>query len=452
MSETLTCDVAVIGAGTAGLSAWRAATAAGKRALIVERGPGGTTCARVGCMPSKLLLASAKAAERARRAGLFGVRTGAVEVDGAAVLARVRSERDRFVASACENWFAVPEAQRISGAARFVGPTTLAVEGGPRIEAGAMVIAAGARPVVPPVLNPIRDLVRTYETVFEIEALPKRLAVLGAGPLGLELAQAFAWLGAEVTVIDKSAAVANVTDPEVAEACRDLFGRTLDLRLEAEVRSAELAGGEARLCWTGGEGRFDMVLAASGIRPELEPLDLRAAGLDLDERGTPRFDPVTRRCGKSSVFMAGDAGGDRPVLHEAARQGEIAGTVAAGGEARPRLPALYMTFTEPEIVAVGCDHDALPEGHRIGRADFAEDGRARIDGGPDAGGLARVYADRDGRLLGGALGGPGAEHLGHVLALAVARGMSAEELADQPFYHPCLEETLREACRDLIGS
>lgn len=450
MSETLTCDVAIIGAGSAGLAAWRAADERGKRAVIVERGPGGTTCARVGCMPSKLLLAAGRAAEQARTAVMFGIRTGAVEVDGAAVMARMRRQRDEYVASACEGWFEVPEEQRIDGAARFIGPTTLLIEGGPRIETGAVVIATGARPSVPLVLDPVRDLVRTYETIFEIESPPRRLAVLGAGPLGLELGQAFAWLGSAVTVIDAGPAVANLTDPEVAEAARDRLGRMLDLRLEAEIEAAELADGQARLRWTGGEGVFDLVLAAVGTEPELASLGLAAAGLELDEHGTPLFDPVSRRCGAHPVFIAGDAGADRPVQHEAARTGEVAGTVAAGGEAKPRLPRLAMAFTEPEIVLVGCDHDALPDGARIGRADFADNGRVGIDGGPEAGGVARVYADQDGLLIGGALVGPGAEHLGHLLCLAVSRGMTAAELADQAFYHPCVEETLRSAARDLI--
>ncbi|PAX06657.1 dihydrolipoyl dehydrogenase [Sphingomonas lenta] len=451
MSETLTCDVAVIGAGTAGLAAWRAANGLGKRAVIVERGPGGTTCARVGCMPSKLMLAAAKAAEHARRTGMFGVRTGSVEVDGVAVLARMRAERDRFVASAMEGWFAIPEAQRIDGAARFVGPTALEVEGGPRIEAGAVVIATGGRPAVPPVLDPVRSLVRTYEDLFEIPTLPRRVAVLGAGPLGLEQAQAFRWLGAEVTVIDDGATVAKLEDPDVARVARDIFAGMVDLRLEQELEAAKMAEGAARLRWAGGEGTFDLVISASGIRPELKPLNLEAAGLKLDEHGTPEFDPVTRRCGDSAVFMAGDAAADRPVLHEASRTGESAGAVAVGGAPLARLPELAMTFTEPEVVLVGCGYGALPEGHRIGRADFGDNGRVTIDGGRDAGGLLSVYADREGRLLGGAIVGPGAEHVGHLLCLAVAQGMSAGRLADQAFYHPCVEEVLRAACRDLLA-
>ncbi|WP_375427230.1 dihydrolipoyl dehydrogenase [uncultured Sphingomonas sp.] len=452
MNETITCDVAIIGAGTAGLAAWRAATGAGKHAVIVERGPGGTTCARVGCMPSKLMLAAGRAARDARRAGMFGVRTGAVEIDGAAVLARMRAERDFFTASARESWFAVPPEQRIDGAARFVGPTAFQIEDGARIEAGAVIIATGGAPLVPPVLEPVAALVCTNETIFEIEALPMRLAVLGAGAQGMELAQAFAWLGVAVTVIDNGATVAKLSDPEAATIVREAFASLVELRLETELESSELVDGLARLRWTGGQGEFDLVLAASGRPPELKPLDLEAVGLKLDDHGTPLFDPVTRRCGGSAVFMAGDAGANRAVLHEASREGEMAGLVASGLRPRDRLPVLALTFTEPQIALVGCDHDELPDGHRIGQAVFAENGRVRVDESQDAPGVARVYADGEGKLIGGTIVGPGAEHLGHLLAHAVARGLTAAAFEDAVFYHPCVEETLQNAVRDLLRS
>ena len=453
MNDTIRCDVPIIGAGTAGLSAWRAATDAGKHAVIVERGPGGTTCARVGCMPSKLMLAAGRAAHDARRAGMFGVRTGPVEIDGAAVLGRMRAERDRFTAHACESWFAVPPDQRIDGAARFVGPTTLQVEGGPRIEAGAVVIAVGSRPVVPAVLEPVRASVRTYEDIFEIATLPASMAVLGAGALGLELAQAFSRLGTAVTVIDDGETVSNIADPVVAEAARDAIAREVTLQLGAELERAEMADGLASLRWSGGgQGTFELVLAAAGVKPDLSSLGLEAAGLKLDEHGTPVFDPVTRRSGDGAVFIAGDAGAERAVLHEASREGEMAGLVAAGSAARDRLPVLAMTFTDPQIVRVGCDHDDLPDGHCIGQALFSEDGRTRVEEGPDAPGVARVYADADGRLIGGAMCGPGVEHLGHLLAHAVAGGVSAAAFEDGPFYHPCYEEVLQNAVRDLVGA
>src|SRR5512141_2379417 len=152
MKTNLIVDVAVIGAGTAGLAAYRAARAAGARAVTVEGGPYGTTCPRVGCMPSKLLLAAAEAAHAVGRAGGVGVHAGEARVDGREVMARVRRERDRFVGFVLESVGALPESDRVRGRARFLDANTLEVDGSARIEARAIVIATGSRPALPPML------------------------------------------------------------------------------------------------------------------------------------------------------------------------------------------------------------------------------------------------------------------------------------------------------------
>src|SRR5688572_28675937 len=164
---TIEVDVAVIGAGTAGLAAYRAAKAAGKRAVIIEGGAYGTTCARVGCMPSKLLIAAAEAAHAIERAPGFGVHAGEVRVDGRAVMARVKSERDRFVGFVTKGVDNIPEADRIRGYAWFLDPHTLEVEGGPVINARAVVIATGSRPMVPPILANLGDRLVVNDDVFD---------------------------------------------------------------------------------------------------------------------------------------------------------------------------------------------------------------------------------------------------------------------------------------------
>ncbi|WP_033463877.1 FAD-dependent oxidoreductase, partial [Bordetella bronchiseptica] len=149
--KTLHTDVAIIGAGTAGLAAHRAARAAGKRALLIEGGQYGTTCARVGCMPSKLLIAAAEAAHAAAHGGPFGVHIdGAVRIDGAQVMARVKSERDRFVGFVLEGVENIPAEDKLRGMARFVEDTVLRVDGHTEVRAGSVVIASGSRPAVPP--------------------------------------------------------------------------------------------------------------------------------------------------------------------------------------------------------------------------------------------------------------------------------------------------------------
>lgn len=445
------CDVLVIGAGTAGLKAYKAADRHGADVLLVEKGPGGSTCTRVGCMPSKLLIAAGRRAHDARNASACGIRTETVTVDGPAVLSWMRAERDRFVRSVLDEYHAIPDDRRIQGEARFVGPTTVAVDD-VVVEASAVIVATGAHPTVPDGLGVASQLIRTHETIFEIETLPATMAVLGAGPLGLELAQAFARLGVTVTVLDSGRSVGGLKDPATTDAAIEAIGCEVDLHLGVEV-SAVPDGDRARVRWHGdeeGETVVELILVAVGRPPTLEGLDLDKAGVPLDDHGTPTFDERTRRSGDTNVFIAGDAAGNwRPVLHEAARGGRIAGTVAAGGPDSRPIPSLAIAFTEPNLVEVGTGFDALPPGARIGHAEMKDNGRATADGEPD--GLVRLYGDTDGALIGASIVGLGAEHLGHLVALGIDRGISVADFADQPWYHPTVEEALQTAARELAG-
>ncbi|WP_174297399.1 FAD-dependent oxidoreductase [Sphingomonas bacterium] len=334
------CDVAIIGAGTAGLHAYKAAVAAGLDTLLIEKGPGGSTCTRDGCMPSKLLIAAGRTAHLARGAAEFGIGVASVAVDGPAVLARMRRIRDFFVQSILDDYHAIPDDRLVHAEASFDGPGTL-VAGDTRIVARQVVIAVGASPAVPPPLKPAGDLVHTHETIFEIADLPRRMAVVGAGPQGMELAQAFSRLGVVVTVLDHSKAVGHLKDPEAAAAAAEAFADAFELHLGVDVSAEPAGSGEATVRWTGdseGEATVDCILVSAGQKPQLDALNLASTGLTLDDHGTPTFDHRTRRCGDAAsfnagdaaIFIAGDANAWRPVLHEAARGGRTAGNGAAG--------------------------------------------------------------------------------------------------------------------------
>lgn len=174
-------DVAVIGAGTAGLSAYRTARQQGARAVLIEGGAYGTTCARVGCMPSKLLIAAAEAAEAVREAHGFGIHASAPKIDGQAVMARVRSERDRFVGFVLEGVTEIPEADRLRGYARFEDLRTLVIDDHTRVHARSVVIATGSTPFIPPILAGLGDRLIINDQVFDWEDLPRSVAVFGAG-------------------------------------------------------------------------------------------------------------------------------------------------------------------------------------------------------------------------------------------------------------------------------
>ena len=454
----LNVDVAVIGAGTAGLAAYRAARAAGARAVIIEGGAYGTTCARVGCMPSKLLIAAAEAAHAIGRAPGFGVHVdGPLRVDGREVMARVKRERDRFVGFVVAGVDSIPEADRIRGFARFVDRGTLQVEGGPRITAKSVVIATGSRPAIPPILRDLGDRLVVNDDVFDWDTLPRSIAVFGPGVIGLELGQALSRLGVRVVVLGRGGRLGPITDPFVHRAALKALGADFTLDPDAHVQKVERIGDEVAIEYKGLDGqllkeRFDYVLAATGRTPNVDGLGLENAGVERNAHGVPVFDFHTLQSGSTSVFIAGDANNEVPLLHEAADEGRIAGEnaarfpdVAAGHRRAP----LGIVFTDPQIAIVGRGFASL-KAHSLaaGEVSFEDQGRSRVMLRNH--GHLRVYGDpATGRFLGAEMIGPDAEHIGHLLAWALQAEMTVEQMLSMPFYHPVVEEGLRTALRDL---
>jgi dihydrolipoamide dehydrogenase len=444
-------DVAIIGAGTAGLSAERVARSAGASTVLVDEQFRGTTCANVGCMPSKLLIAAAAAAHSVRRASTFGV-FATHRIDAAAVMARLRQQRDSFAAATREQIARLPDGVRVRGKARFLDTTTLELSGGERVRARAVVIATGAHPSIPESFAPIRNCILTNETLFELAQLPESLAVVGAGPLGLELAQAMARLGVAVSLFDQKAAPGGIEDAAIAACMREAFANEFDLHLGARIQVAA-AGDRASIRWEGdssGARIFDRVLVAVGRPPNLAELNLEATGLRLDERGIPVFDCETLQCGDSPVFIAGDASADRPVLHEAQAEGSMAGFNAARFPAetrRRRSVPFSIMFTDPPLALIGQRSGA---GFICGETDYRDQGRAKVEA--RARGLLKIYAAaHDAALKGAALFCPGADHLGHLLAWQINAGATAAAVLEQPFYHPTLEEGLKPALRQICA-
>lgn len=453
-------DVAIIGTGTAGMSAYRAARAQGARVVVIEAGPYGTTCARVGCMPSKLLIAAADAAHAARHAGGFGVHAGQVEVDGVQVMARVRGERDRFVGFVLDSVDAFAPEDKLQGHARFTGPGTLQVGADTLVHAGAIVIATGSRPVIPPALRGVGDRVIVNDDVFEWLDLPRAVAVVGTGVIGLELGQSLHRLGVRTTVFGRSAGIAHMTDPEVQQSAVSVFGAELDLRLESEVVRARQDGAQVELTVRDGHGvehstRVDYVLVAAGRTANVDDLGLEHTGLALDKRGVPLFDARTLQCGTSPIFIAGDVNGVRPLLSEAADDGVIAGDNAARfPHVQPglRRAPLAIAFTDPNLATVGHGYGELMAAGRArfatGQVSFHNQGRSRVM--LVNRGILRVYGEfGTGQFLGAEMLAPRGEHLAHLLAWAYQMRLTVKQMLAMPFYHPVIEEGLRTALREL---
>jgi dihydrolipoamide dehydrogenase len=451
-------DVAVIGAGTAGLAAYRAARAAGARAVLIEGGAYGTTCARVGCMPSKLLIAAAEAAHGVHRAHGFGVHAGEPRIDGGEVMARVKRERDRFVGFVLEGIESIPAEDRIRGHARFVARDTLQVEGDARIHAKAIVIATGSRPAIPPILEGLGQRLVVNDDVFDWDTLPKSVAVFGPGVIGLELGQALARLGVRVVVLGRGGRVGPLTDPFVRDAAVEALAAEFTLDPDAHVTRVERAGDAVEVDYRGRDGapraeRFDYALAATGRVPNVDRLGLEALGLERDARGVPLFDRATMQVrGGAPIYIAGDASDEAPLLHEAADEGRIAGANAARhphAAPGPRRAPLGIVFTDPQIAIVGPGFAHL-KAHEIaaGEVSFDDQGRSRVM--LKNRGHLRVYGDpASGRFLGAEMAGPEAEHIGHLLAWALQAQMTVAQMLAMPFYHPVVEEGLRTALRDL---
>ncbi len=461
-------DVAILGAGTAGMAAYREVVKQTGKVALIDGGPLGTTCARVGCMPSKLLIAAADAAHEARHTSRFGVSTGSVSVDGVAVMNRVRSERDRFVGFVKEAVESFESHHLIRQNARFVDDHTLELDDGKRLTARSIIIATGSRPIVPPPFEAAGDRLIINDDVFDWQDLPRSAAVFGAGVIGLELGQALSRLGVRVHLFGLGNSVGPLSDPDLVAYARDTFGAEFAAHFDADTKITR-DGDEVVINWTDrndasdtGEERFDFLLAATGRRPNIDKIGIENTSLVLDDRDAPRHNRQSMRAetsgeALSSIFVTGDAATELPLLHEAADEGRIAGENAARYPEvyrRTRRTGLGVVFSDPQIAIAGRGHSELTKAgvdFAYGEVSFEDQGRARVIGRNK--GLLRVYADREtGILLGAEMIGPSAEHIAHLLAWTIESRLTVTETLQRPFYHPVLEEGLRSALRDLAAN
>ena len=451
-------DIAIIGTGTAGMGAYRAARKHTDRIALIEGGPYGTTCARVGCMPSKLLIAAAEAAEAVRAAPGFGVHAGAPRIDGAEVMDRVRRERDRFVGFVVDTVEDIPPSQRLKGCARFEDPHTLRLDTGEAVRAGRIVIATGSVAVRPGMFDAVGERLIVSDDVFDWTDLPGSVAVFGGGIIGLELAQALGRLGVRVRLFGKGGGVGPLSDPAVRDAAAAAIGAALPFDPDADVQGITREDDTVVVQFTEGgtqrEEHFDWALVATGRAPALAGLDLAASGLRLDERGAPQVDPQSMQADGGHIFFAGDVAARIPLLHESADDGRIAGDNAGRFPEvlnKPRRTPLGVVFTDPNIATVGASFAELSDAacdFATGEVDFGDQGRARVL--RQNRGLLRIYGERGtGRLLGAEMAAPRGEHLAHLLAWAVQAGMDVDTALEMPFYHPVIEEGLRTGLRNL---
>ncbi|RMH02461.1 MAG: FAD-containing oxidoreductase [Planctomycetota bacterium] len=433
-------DLLVLGGGTAGLVAAAGAAGLGARVALVERKLLGGDCLNHGCVPSKALLRAAKAVGEIRAAGRLGVAAGEPAADFAAVMERMRRRRAGIADHDGAERFRSLGVDVFLGSGRFTGPASAEVA----TAAGEVLslrfkralIATGARPAAPPVPGLAGSGYRTNLTLFTLTELPRRLVVVGGGPIGVEMAQAFARFGSRVTILSLDERLLPREDPEAA----DLLHRSLErdgVRLElcaalAEVRrgpdgvTAVARRGEEMVEATG-----DELLLAAGRTPNTEDLGLEAAGVRLGRRGVEVDDRL--RTSNRRIFAAGDVAGSWQFTHAADAMARIV-LRNAFFFGRGRLSALSMpwcTYTMPEIAHTGLyEHESERAGTELAclRLGFEEIDRALLD--EESEGFAKViYERRSGRLRGATVVAPHAGELIGEMLLPVARRLPVTALS-----------------------
>jgi len=456
MSVTLTPDICVIGAGSAGLLVAAGAGQLGAETVLIEAGRMGGDCLNYGCVPSKALIAAAASAAALRRAPEFGVDAGGPpRIDFARVNAHVRQAIATIAPNDSVERYEGMGVRVIRATGRFVDPRTVEA-GDAKIRARRFVVATGARPFIPPVpgLDTVPYL--TNETVFDLSTLPARLIVLGGGPVGCELAQAFRRLGAEVRLVEMQSILPK-DDPEAVEVVRQrLRAEGIALYEEAKATRVEAVGDGLRLSIETRDGERTIdgshLLVAAGRRARVEGLGLDAAGI------AHRPDGITvdsrLRTSNRRVYAIGDVTGGLQFTHVGAHHAAV-----VIRNALFRLPAKvesaalpWVTYTDPELAQVGLGEEAARARHRrirVLRAAFAENDRGVT--GRNRDGFVKAITDRRGRILGATIVGPHAGELIQPWILAIRSGLRIGALAAMVAPYPTFGETSKRAAGNFFA-
>jgi pyruvate/2-oxoglutarate dehydrogenase complex dihydrolipoamide dehydrogenase (E3) component len=452
MGETVRTDLCVIGAGSGGLAVAAGAVQMGAAVVLIEQGKMGGDCLNYGCVPSKSLIAAARAAHVIRTAGRFGVNGHEPEIDFLRVHDHVKGVIAAIAPHDSKERFEGLGVEVIRAHARFVGPQEVEANGR-RIQARRVVVATGSSPAVPPIsgLSEVPHL--TNETVFDLTERPEHLLVIGGGPIGCELGQAYRRLGARVTVLELFSILPK-DDPDAVGVVRDqLRADGVDLREQVEVRSVAREGNGVVISIQGAgvEQRVtgSHVLVAAGRRANVDGLDLDAAGIAYSPKGI-EVDARLRTSNKR-VYAIGDVAGGPQFTHMAAHHASV-----VIKNALFKLPAKvderavpWVTYTEPELAHVGLT-EAMARERGVAldalRWAFRDNDRAQTE--RETAGFAKALVDRRGRIHGATIVGERAGELIHPWVLAVANRLKVGALAQFIAPYP----TLGEASKRAAGS
>lgn len=442
-----TFDIAVIGAGSGGLSVAAAAAQFGQRVVLFEKAEMGGDCLNTGCVPSKALLAAAKQAQAIRGAGAFGITGGEPRVDFSRVIDHVHKVIATIAPFDSQERFEMLGVTVVRAEAKFTGPEILEANG-TAFTARRIVIATGSRAAVPPIAGLAEVPFFTNESIFENRALPKHLVIIGGGPIGMEMAQAHRRLGADVTVVEAFDPLAR-DDPELAAIVVEAL-RAEGVRILTRTSITAVAASESGIKLETSAGIIEAthVLVAAGRKPNVEGLNLEAAGVEFTPKGIT-VDKGLRTTNRK-VFAIGDVAGGLQFTHVA---GYHAGLVirsalfglpvtARGAESIP-----WVTYTDPELAQLGLTENEARKLHgeavTVARWPFHDNDRAIAEGKPN--GMVKVVAGKRGHILGASIVGDHAGELIQPWVLALENRLTLRHMAGMVAPYPTRGEASRRA-------
>lgn len=460
----MTFDLIVLGGGSAGHSAARTAASLGlKTALVQPPGELGGLCILRGCMPSKTLIETANRMRAIRDAARFGIDVGSPSLDPDRLRARLAELIGDFRGYR-EKEMHHSGYELIRGTASFVSPHEIRLaENETTLSAKTFVIATGSKPEIPPIDGLESTPYWTSDDVVRLPHVPEMVAVVGSGAIGMEAAHLLEGLGSEVTVIVRGERILGAHDPDIAEAIeKESAHRGIRFLLKTEIASVSHDDGNFHLTFKdGGKLTVGTLVITTGRKPETIGFGFQKIGIAMDRARIL----IDDRCSTSlpHIFAAGDCASPFPVVHLAVIQGEVA---ARNAERRIRDPhsglphewnpdtAMIGLFTEPQCVEIGISEKAAKEkgiGTITGRIDYNDQGKGMIAGSRH--GFVKVIADASSRKIIGASGaGPDAVETAHILQLAISQGLTLEEYAATPHYHPTLAEAWASAAQEAADA
>lgn len=448
-------DIIIIGAGTAGQAAYKEAIKHTSNILIVNYGSWDTTCARVGCMPSKVLISVANQLHDAQALNKVGVTTH-LNLDSKKIMLHIQELRNQFTQAALKDVARWNSAHKISGQAHFVDASTIEVNQ-KYYQARSFILAVGSTPSFDPQWKQVlgQKLI-TSDEVFELEQLPQSIAVIGSGVIALELAQALQRLGVKTTIFARSRKVGTLTSPILQKMAQELLSQEIDIKFEVLPKQVQNSKDGVQIVYEehGQEHRLvtDYLLVATGRRTLLDTLKLENINTQFAELKNLPVHPETKQLTHYPIFIVGDAHTNTPIQHEAAHEGRSAVLNCLNLKRIKNirnLTPMGIVFCEPEMAIVGQSFKQL-ESDKIpfvtGYVSYTQQGRAQVLG-KNYGALEVYIHAASRKVLGAELLMTSAEHLAHLLSWMISEDCTLDQLLEKPFYHPTLEEGLRTALK-----